>query len=158
MQNPNQSPREKEIDSEAQTPSPDGASRRSVNTDDTGHDGQIPSTASPAGAKEELVSSFLHQNRECWLTKLGAALTTGDLGRTRRPRKSKELVIRSSMASYRNCLCLHLHFACLDHHDGAGFGDHRPRSQYTPGLCAVPHPIHLCPRIRFRAVSRRASV
>ena len=81
------------------------------------------------------------------------ALTTGGLGRTRRPRESKKLVIRSSMASHRHCLCLHLHFARLDHHDGAGFGDHRPRSQDTPCLCAVAHPIRLCPRICFRAVS-----
>ena len=62
------------------------------------------------------------------------------------------------MASHCHCLCLHLHFASLDHHDGAGFGDHRPRSQDTRCLCAVPHPIRLCPRVRFRAVSRRTFV
>ena len=59
MQNPNPSPLEKEIDSEAQTPSQDGARRRSVNKHDTDHDGQVPSTTSRTGAKKELVSLFL---------------------------------------------------------------------------------------------------
>ena len=62
------------------------------------------------------------------------------------------------MASHRHCLCLHLYIACLDHHDGAGFDDHRARSQDTPSLCAVPHPIHLCSRLRIRAVFCRAFV
>ena len=89
---------------------------------------------------------------------MGTVSTTGNLGRTRRRRESKELVIRSSMASHRHRLRLHLHFARLDHHDGAGIGDHRPRSQYTPGICAIPYPFHLCPCIRFRALSRGAFV
>ena len=59
MQSPNPNSIGKEIDSEAQTFNLDGASRRSVNRDDTDHDGQTPSVISREGAKEELVSSFL---------------------------------------------------------------------------------------------------
>ena len=62
MQNPKTSLTEKETDSEAQTLSLDGASKRSVNRDDTDHDGQIPSATSRPENEEELVSSFLPQS------------------------------------------------------------------------------------------------
>lgn len=59
MHDPSSDPIKKELDSETQTPSLAGASRRSVNGDDTDHDGQIPSTTLRAGAKEDLVNSLL---------------------------------------------------------------------------------------------------